>query len=102
MNRKKKLALLLAAICIVVIFIYLSSLSDAPSGETETTEASPTEPSGLNDGATSASSSGETESTESDVPERLFVVPENPLGTIGAFSALALATGTFALRKRKQ
>jgi hypothetical protein len=36
----------------------------------------------------------------SDAP--VFVIPENPLGTIGLISGLVVAFGIFALRKRQE
>jgi hypothetical protein len=77
MSKKKILYLLLAVASIAIILALLLSLN-APTGSG--TQNPP-------------ANSGKPE-------EPIFVIPENPLGTIGLLSALAVAFGIFALKHK--
>ena len=78
-KRKLIIPLTLAVISASLMLIYALNFSNQPHAVAETPlDAPPEKPEGP-----------------------LFVIPENPLGTLGLFSSLAIAFGIFALMRKK-
>ena len=83
MSKKKTLLLLLAIICVAIILAYTMNLNSASPNTPEN------------------QSGNHSETSEQETPEGpMFVVPENPLGTLGLISAFVVAFGVFALKKK--
>jgi flagellar basal body-associated protein FliL len=79
--RKKRtlLLLLLAIVCIATVMVYMASFANRQAMAEENQQGNSMEP-----------------------PAEPFVVPESPLGTLGLTSAIIIAIGIFALKKRRQ
>ena len=113
-RRKKLLSLLLPLFSALLLFYILTSLytspivpetSGTPEGESDSS------PENIDETETETQTKIENE-TLAEMPSGspmeprptpmgpMFVVPENPLGTIGAFSVLSFVFGIFALKKR--
>ena len=116
-RRRKSLLAVLALICaLILVYVTGSYYSSSTIPETpgipdeesgipgEEPDAPSDAPDKLSDATaetledTLETSSGSP--TEPSDDERTFVIPEIPLGTMGAFSGLASSFGVFVLRKR--
>ncbi len=86
MQRKRRLLILLAIIGIALTLLYILDGSRLPQDTTpQTTEG---------------------DQTQNNPPENIespeFVIPENPLGTLGLISATAMGFGVFTLISRRR
>lgn len=87
MTLNKRLLLIIAIVCAVLVLVLALNLANMPSSQVQNN----------GDPLTSPEASAETP----DIPdESLFVVPEVPLGVLGSLGALAAAFGIFTLKKR--
>jgi len=113
MTKKRKsliavVALILALITVYITGFYYSSSTipntpDAPDEESDQLADSAVGTSGADSTVGTTEEISETQTENSPEPsesEYTFVVPEIPLGTLGAFSALASSFGTLVLSKR--
>ena len=82
-KRKLILSAIIVLIFVGIIMTFVLNLSNHPSAAVATPDNLPSE-----------------NPENSDAP--VFVIPENPLGSIGLISGLAVAFGIFALRKRQE
>ena len=111
MSRKRKglvtLLLLCLAVLLVVVLGFMSTvpatsgIPDAePNSQSEITSQTPVEVPDTQGQASSQPSSESVFSAQTEQLGPMFVVPESPLGALGLFSALGIAFGLFALRKK--
>ena len=118
MSRRRKALLAVLALICALILVYVtgsyyssSTIPETPGIPDEESGIPGEEPGTPNDAPdqlsdATAGAPEDTLETSSGSPsepsdnERIFVVPEIPLGTMGAFSGLASSLGIFVLRKR--
>ena len=111
MTRRRKSLLAVLALIFALILIYVtgsyyssSTIPNIPDIPDEKPDIPDEKPDQFSDAATEDPEDTlvlpSDRSSESSDYEHIFVVPEIPLGTLGAFSGLASSFGIFVLRKR--
>ena len=104
MTRRRKSLLAVLALIFALILIYVTGSYYSSSTIPNIPDIPDEKPDQFSDAATEDPEGTlvlpSDSSSESSDYEHIFVVPEIPLGTLGAFSGLASSFGIFVLRKR--
>lgn len=104
MTRRRKSLLAVLGLIFALILIYVTGSYYSSSTIPNTPDIPDEKPDQFSDASTENPEDTlivpSDRSSESSDHEHIFVVPEIPLGTMGAFSGLASSFGVFVLRKR--
>ena len=111
MSKKKLLTITVTIICLLIlVFYYANGTIPSKTDDKSSSNNSPQETSTeiLENVSETIQSSPSPilnpevyNSQNENIHQTMFVVPENPLGTIGTITALIMAFGVFALNHRK-
>ena len=82
MSRKRLLIIIITIVCVLLILIAAYNIN------TNTPKTSENPP--------------PNNSPEENLPESIFVIPENPVGTLGLISAIATALAVFAIANKRK
>jgi cytoskeletal protein RodZ len=113
MSKKRLLIIVITIVCVLLILIaayYTTSNTPKHTDENQPSNNSPQDTSeSLIDspetiqGSPNPSTSPLLDNTQNETPHNTnFVVPENPLGTIGIITSIATALGIFAIKQRRK